>query len=1026
MAPVNVKTWLLVCALAAAATGCKDDVGPAGVGDESWRFETPPGETDDGPIGENDEFVFNAGPPGASPGYRVSADLGGETLDSAELEILLIGHPSLEEDAPTTIVQGLDVDIDPGDSALARLARDLPEAPTHVPSDVYAAEMSDAPVQIRFDRPATPRYRPLRTPEVMLDLLAAGSPARPALGFLRVDLDDADGDGIATAEDNCPLVANSSQDDEDDDGIGDSCERDYDGDGILDDGDDSGTAGDNPCVDGRDDCDDNCPSVRNVRQRDQDGDGLGDLCDPDRDDNGVDDIDEAIDWDGDGIPTDQERGTDSDGDGIDDAIDNDDDNDGIPTVDEAGEDTDGDGVPDDRDDDSDGDGIPDRYEGDRDTDGDGTPDRRDDDDDGDGSPTRDEIGPTDRDPNGNLIPRWLDDTEDANTESCRTVSPRSMVETIGTFAGVSPWIIATFDFAYVGTGYSYAWATHFAPEGVYISLQAGAGASFPPDLASAGIGFGFGVIRPPEEPVFHAATVEGTSLSLSFTVFMYSIGFTIFEDAAFRPHRAIQMDLGIDISSSGLLSLPVGISLMRGKMATRTAEGRPAFVFVHGWGDGCAPTGTSKSNGTSLDALESQVAAGAALPADSMLNVLRQQSAAAFLPMAAMLSEPGAEPAEGIPASTNGAWLADFSGRTTTSLCRECADMSIDGVVRDAHYRALLAGEGEASMLSATTDSMAQAARAWPDRGRQAVVNDLAQGAVDATFAHAYENTARINGTPFRFISDEVITLTGAVGEALDFSITAQDLADLVNADVADVLGATVCMRSDFSGPRADDVCGALGADGLSATLTMSEITSILYEVDVDLTTAAGDFDGAIVENWTVRLPMVQLTTVAGPADAVVLSAPESVYSGAPTTLSARVVDAAGMTYDGPVEFTFYGPGDVSIGVVAAPSGSATLQLIPEGVTPTLEVARLAEITFEDGSTTEGLVLEGTGLSGASTVQVNGDDLVADLGYQLGWLDSSTLVATPGDDATLLTAGSVTVEVVSPGGATTGTASFSL
>jgi len=55
---------------------------------------------------------------------------------------------------------------------------------------------------------------------------------------------------------------------------------DSDGDGILDDGDESGTVGDNPCTGGQtQNCDDNCINTPNPDQADSDGDGFGDACD---------------------------------------------------------------------------------------------------------------------------------------------------------------------------------------------------------------------------------------------------------------------------------------------------------------------------------------------------------------------------------------------------------------------------------------------------------------------------------------------------------------------------------------------------------------------------------------------------------------------------------------------------------------------------------------------------------------------------------------------------------------------------
>lgn len=91
--------------------------------------------------------------------------------------------------------------------------------------------------------------------------------------------DDIDGDGIANADDSCPMVMNPNQndpdvvDDSDGDGLGDVCDADDDNDGIPD-------------------VLDNCITDENPNQENSDynlnGDSLGDMCDDDYDNDGLD------------------------------------------------------------------------------------------------------------------------------------------------------------------------------------------------------------------------------------------------------------------------------------------------------------------------------------------------------------------------------------------------------------------------------------------------------------------------------------------------------------------------------------------------------------------------------------------------------------------------------------------------------------------------------------------------------------------------------------------------------------------
>ena len=142
---------------------------------------------------------------------------------------------------------------------------------------VVAQEADTSPPEIQLGSAAAGNGQNpnVRTETVTIELQAPTSDQQPAaIPATEIPTDqlaeiDSDGDAIPDAFDNCPWTSNAGQEDQDGNGIGNSCEGqprevtpepDYDGDGIPD-------------------SSDNCWKMANPNQQDGDGDGLGNGCD---------------------------------------------------------------------------------------------------------------------------------------------------------------------------------------------------------------------------------------------------------------------------------------------------------------------------------------------------------------------------------------------------------------------------------------------------------------------------------------------------------------------------------------------------------------------------------------------------------------------------------------------------------------------------------------------------------------------------------------------------------------------------
>ena len=151
-----------------------------------------------------------------------------------------------------------------------------------------------------------------------------GNAAAEVTRIVTITNTDVDEDGIADINDNCINDANSDQLDTDNDNIGDACDLDDDGDGVLDSQD--------------------AFPLDVTESIDSDSDGIGDNADTDDDNDSVLDGDDAF-------PLDASESVDTDGDGIGNNADTDDDGDGVPDLQDAfplknteTTDSDGDGI----------------------------------------------------------------------------------------------------------------------------------------------------------------------------------------------------------------------------------------------------------------------------------------------------------------------------------------------------------------------------------------------------------------------------------------------------------------------------------------------------------------------------------------------------------------------------------------------------------------------------------------------------------------------------------------------------------
>lgn len=606
-----------------------------------------------------------------------------------------------------------------------------------------------------------------------------------------------------------------------------------------------------------------------------------------------------------------------------------------------------------------------------------------------------------------------------------TRAPWTVHEQIGSIGHVTFWTGLTFGFTLGASTEAYAWVLHFAPEGVYMTLQEAIGVQVIPSVglaATSGIGF-LSDSETRGSQRFSAGTIDGYSCNIAFSFGTSQTILTWFLKGRENTdlHTALQWDVGVGFSVplaalfspiAGFLSFPINVGLSNGQVSTRFIEGRGTFVFVGGYTSPCstplpegpAPPITTAAEGAELfrriadDLTAMQESAGER--GTPTLAALADQVGRSLGPVIEIHARGGqAQPSTGVGPGTNGDASSDWGRRSSTGQpCPECPATTIEGFTRETFSNFSAAGDDPDAIIDAAIQAAAQSTETLPQQDLQASQTAQIAGAVDGLFALAYEYAADPE-EPNRYVSDVIVDIDVRAGEPAYFEFTAQEIADLIGRPVEDVDGATICIQADFGGPRLEDSCVVLEDEFINGTLTFENVTQLLFYADVDLSTAAGDFPEDVAD-WTVRPALRRARVAPGPVARVQLNGTQSIYGGAPATLNASVVDEYGNIISLPVTFRFLDADGNVVHESTSEDGLATWQFQPPRSTPAISAIEATTFVDGDGNNYPGFAVVGERMSVAATLLVDGRP-VTELGWQTGTITSREFYVVAASASTL-------------------------
>lgn len=602
------------------------------------------------------------------------------------------------------------------------------------------------------------------------------------------------------------------------------------------------------------------------------------------------------------------------------------------------------------------------------------------------------------------------------------------VDEIGAFNGMSCYVIMSGTVSQAGVVNYYNWVTHIAPEGYYFSLSTGIEVEFPPGLLGAGWSTGFGCYQADNQDYITTDRIDAMdSIGISIDTLVTTTGFgTHFSDGYVRGFEFSQ-GIGVD-AFDFLLFTPISFPMSVSFAPHSEFEWSAGPIAVRGWGNDPCLDDPVDSGDPAADMDEAiQLAGQGDSPGDS--NTMWEQTASVpegepttgGAPALSILTgdlfgwlnEPqDVGTADNIPAGSQADWYGEYYDTADRDECSNCANTTINAI-SDETIRRVATGindDDNAQVIAGGMWGAANFMRSAPEFASQQTLQEGIDAAVSSTYHDLLASAAAYHDHPDRFISTEVLEYGARAGEVVDLPVTTEEVAELVDADTDDVIGAEVCLstlRDD------DEICTTLDEDELAYNYEADDPEPRLFTIEIDLADADG-FDEDEVEEWDVELARRLVTPIVDEPEIAALNAPPATVSGAPVTLNAQLTDDNGRFVEQPATFRFYDAEDNLLDEVESDDGRASHQFIPEPVDPELDEVVETTLNYDDDEGI-GYVIEGHRLSHAADVLVDGDAVSED-DFLIQYENPGRIIVAPRertDESSF--ASDQKVEVVNPG-----------